>query len=146
VNYYLFIANKSSRYDVLPDEDLEPTHPVPGVPLDRQAESMRELRAMHNEIPSGFIRRDRQMQAWALSNSLSRQDMATAVSMHKSRVDQIIRELTLADQAIQAQRALEQVRRHMPEELFQQMLQQDPELVAYEELGITIDEIGILPD
>jgi hypothetical protein len=40
--------------------------------------------------------------------------------MHKSRVDQIIRDLTLADRAIKAQRALEQMRRLMPEELFQQ--------------------------
>jgi hypothetical protein len=140
------MANKSSRYEVLPDEDLEPKHPVLGVPLDRQAEAMRELRAMHNEIPNGFIRRDRQMQAWALSNSLSRQDMAIAVSMHKSRVDQIIRELTLADRAIKARRALEQMRRHMPDELFEELLQQHPELAAYEELGITPDELGILPD
>jgi hypothetical protein len=140
------MANKSSRYEVLPDEDLEPNHPVLGVPLDRQAEAMRELRAMHNEIPNGFIRRDRQMQAWALSNSLSRQDMAIAVSMHKSRVDQIIRDLTLADRAIKARRALEQMRRHMPDALFEEPLQQHPELAAYEELGITPDELGILPD
>ncbi len=107
---------------------------------------MRELRAMHNDIPHGFIRRDRQMQAWALSNSLSRQDMAIAVAMHKSRVDQIIRDLTLADRAVKAQRALEQIRRHMPAELFQELLQQQPELAAYEELGISADEVGILPD
>ena len=140
------MANKSSRYDVLPYEGLQPESPVRDVPLDRQAEAMRELRAMHNEIPNGFIRRDRQMQAWALSNSLSRQDMAIAVGMHKSRVDQIIRDLTLADCAIKAQRALEQMRRHMPEELFQQLLQQKPGLAAYEELGITPDELGVLPD
>ena len=47
---------------------------------------------------------------------------------------------------IKAQRALEQIRRHMPEELFQQMLRQQPELAAYEELGIAPDELGILPD
>jgi hypothetical protein len=140
------MANKASRYQVLPDEDLQPQHPVAGVPLERQAEAMRELRSMHNEIPRGFIRRDRQMQAWALSNSLSRQDMASAVDMHKSRVDQIIRDLTLADRAIKAQRALEQMRRHMPDELFQQMLQQEPDLAAYEQLGIRPDELGVLPD
>ena len=44
------MANKSSRYEVLPDNDLEPQHPVPGVPVARQAEAMRELRAMHNQI------------------------------------------------------------------------------------------------
>ena len=140
------MANKTSRYVVLPDQDLQPKHPVPGVPLERQAEAMGELRAMHNEIPTGFIRRDRQMQAWASSNSLSRQDMAIAVGMHKSRVDQIIRDLTLADRAITAHRALEQMRRHMPDELFQQLLQQQPELAAYEELGITSHELGVQPD
>ncbi len=140
------MANKSSRYGVLPDEDLQPQHPVPGVPLERQAEAMRELRAMHNEIPRGFIRRDRQMQAWALSNSLSRQDMAIAVDMHKSRVDQIIRDLTLADRAVKAQRALERMRRHMPDELFQEVLKQEPDLAAYEELGLTPDELGVPPD
>jgi hypothetical protein len=146
VTYYLFMPNKSSRYEVLPDEDLRPSHPVPGVPLERQAEAMRELRAIHNEIPNGFIRRDRQMQAWALSNSLSRPDMAIAVGMHKSRVDQIIRDLTLADRAIKAQRALEQIRRHMSDELFQQLLEKQPELAAYAELGITPGELGVLPD
>lgn len=140
------MANKTSRYEVLPDEDLQPKHPVPGVPLKRQAEAMGELRAMHNEIPNGFIRRDRQMQAWASSHSLSRQDMATAVRMHKSRVDQIIRDLTLADDSIKARRALEQMRRHMPDELFQQVLQQQPELAACEALGITPAELGVLPD
>ena len=86
------------------------------------------------------------MHAWALSNSLSRQDMALAVDMHKSGVDQIIRDLTLADRAIKAQRALERMRRHMPDELFQQVLHQEPDLAAYEELGITPDELWVLPD
>ena len=34
----------------------------------------------------------------------------------------------------------------MPDELFQQLLQQQPELAAYDELDITPDELGILPD
>jgi hypothetical protein len=72
--------------------------------------------------------------------------MARATGLAKSRVDQIIRELTLADRAVKAQRALEQMRRHMPDELFQRLLQQQPELAAYDELGITPDELGILPD
>jgi hypothetical protein len=53
---------------------------------------MRDLRAMHNEIPLGYQKRDGQMAAWALSNSLSREDMAIATGLAKSRVDQIIRE------------------------------------------------------
>jgi hypothetical protein len=36
---------------------------------------MRALRAMHAEIPLGQQRCDAQMTAWALSNSLSREDM-----------------------------------------------------------------------
>jgi hypothetical protein len=84
------------RHDLLPDEDLRPTDPVPHVGLDVQAASMRELRAMHNEIPLGYRKRDGQMTAWALSNSLSRNDMAIATGLAKSRVDQIIRDDYLA--------------------------------------------------
>lgn len=80
------------RHDLLPDVDLQPTQPVPDVPIEIQAASMRALRAMHNEIPLGYQRRDGQMTAWALSNSLSREDMAVATGLAKSRVDQIIRE------------------------------------------------------
>jgi hypothetical protein len=36
------------------------------------------------------------MTAWALSNSVSREDMAIATGLAKSRVDQIIRENYLA--------------------------------------------------
>lgn len=57
---------------------------------------MHALRAMHNEIPLGYRKRDDQMTVWALSDSLSRQDMATATRLAKSRVDQIIRENYLA--------------------------------------------------
>jgi hypothetical protein len=51
---------------------------------------------MHNEIPLGYQKRDGQMTAWALSNSVSRGDMAIATGLAKSRVDQIIRENYLA--------------------------------------------------
>jgi hypothetical protein len=84
------------RHDLLPDEDLRPTHPVPHVALDVQAASMCTLRALHNEIPLGYQRRDGQMTAWALSNSLSRPDMGIATGLAKSRVDQIIRDNYLA--------------------------------------------------
>jgi hypothetical protein len=104
------------RYALLPDEDLQPTDPVPQVPLERQAEAMRELRAMHNQIPNGYLDRDRQMQAWALSNSASRRDMAIATGLVKSRVDQIVRDLTLADDARKAREAVERVRRHLPDD------------------------------
>ena len=84
------------RHSLLADEDLQPTHPVPQVPIEVQAASMRLLRAMHNEIPLGYQTRDGQMTAWALSNSLSRWDMAIATGLAKSRVDQIVRDNYLA--------------------------------------------------
>jgi hypothetical protein len=84
------------RQDLLPDTDLQPTRPVPHVPVEVQSASMRALRAIHNEIPLGYQKRDGQMTAWALSNSLSREDMAIATGLAKSRVDQIIRENYLA--------------------------------------------------
>jgi hypothetical protein len=129
------------RYEILPDENLEPTNPVHGVPVDVQAESMRRLRALHNQIPHSTAQRDRQMQAWALSNSVSRHDMAIAVGLAKSRVDQIIRELTLLDQAHNAREAYERLRRHMPEELLKQAIEQnpalDPDYPWYEDMGET---------
>lgn len=103
------------RYARLPDEDLQPTDPVPSVPVEWQAEAMRELRKMHNQVPEGYLKRDRQMQAWALSNSLSRRDRAFATGLVKSRVDQIIRDLTLADRARNAREGLERVQRHLPD-------------------------------
>ena len=131
------------RYEVLSEEDLQPTNPVHGVPIEVQAESMRKLRAMHNEIPSSTIQRDRQMQAWALSNSLSRHDMALAVGLVKSRVDQIIRDLTLFDQARKAREAYERLRRHMPPELLREALAQnpalDPDYPWNELIGETVD-------
>ena len=65
----------------------------------------------------------------ALSNSVSRQDMAVAVGLQaKSRVDQIIRELTLLDQARHAREAYQRRRRPMPEELLKQAIEQNPAL------------------
>jgi hypothetical protein len=78
------------RHDLLPDEDLQPTCPVPHVPVDIQAWAMRRLRALHNELPLDFRRRDEQMTAWALTKSLSREDMALATGLARSRVDEIV--------------------------------------------------------
>jgi hypothetical protein len=80
----------------LPEEDLRPSRPVPHATVDDQAASMLELRALHNEIPLGYRNRDARMTALAISNSLSREDMAIATGLAKSRVDQIIREVWLA--------------------------------------------------
>jgi hypothetical protein len=74
---------------------------------------MRELRELSNGIVASHYKRDRRMQALANSGSLSRQDMAVAAGLHKSRVDQIIRELTELDQLRRSEEAAERVRRHM---------------------------------
>jgi len=127
-----------ARYEVLAldDPDLWPEQPVHGVDHAVQAASMRKLRELHNQIPNGYMSRDRQMQAWALSNSVSRHDMARAIGVHKTRVDQIVRELTLLDQERTARQMIERLRRHMPDELFQEALRQQPELAKYyEDMG-----------
>jgi len=82
---------------------------------------MRKLRAMHNEIPLGYQRRDGQMTAWALSNSLSRRDMAIATGLAKSRVDQIIRDEYLASGSGKVATLIEKER-----ELFGQPYEVDP--------------------
>lgn len=75
---------------------------------------MREIRELSNGIAAGYRRRDELFQALALSNSLSREDMARAAGLNKSRVDQIIRELTQQDQERKNRAAADMVRRHMP--------------------------------
>jgi hypothetical protein len=102
------------RHQLLPKTDLQPTNPIRDVPLDIQAESMRRLRAAHNQAALGYRERDGLMTAWALSNSLSRQDMAVATGLAKSRVDQIIRETYEHERATTAQECAERVARHMP--------------------------------
>jgi hypothetical protein len=77
--------------DLLPgDEDLRPSHTPLGVDADSQAESMRELRALENTGLAARWLRDDRMVALALSNSLSRPDMARAIGVSRSRVDQLI--------------------------------------------------------
>ena len=52
------------------------------------------------------------MTAWALSNSLSRQDMAVATGLAKSRVDQIIRETYELERSLSARACAQRVARH----------------------------------
>jgi hypothetical protein len=54
--------------------------------------------------------------------------MAIAIGLVKSRVDQIIRDLTLLDQARNAREAYERLRRHMPPELLREALAENPAL------------------
>lgn len=105
---------RAHRHAILDDEDLRPTFTTRHHDYERQIESMRELRQLSNGVASAYRRRDELMQALALSNSLSREDMARATGLAKSRVDQIIRELTEEDQRRRNVEALERVRRHMP--------------------------------
>jgi hypothetical protein len=101
------------RHDTL-DEDLLPTFTTRHHDYARQVESMREIRELSNGIATAYRRRDELFQALALSNSLSREDMARAAGLNKSRVDQIIRELTEEDQERKNRAAADMIRRHMP--------------------------------
>lgn len=103
------------RYAVLIDDDLRPTFTTAAHDYGRQVQSMRELRELSNGIAASHYKRDRRMQALANSASLSRQDMATAAGLHKSRVDQIIRELTDLDERRRQAEASERIQRHMPQ-------------------------------
>jgi hypothetical protein len=82
------------RYDQLPDVPLRPTKPVPDVPLEVQSANMRELRRLHNDIGRGYWLRDDRMASFAHSVTVSREDMAVATGLAKSRVDQILREVS----------------------------------------------------
>lgn len=73
---------------------------------------MRELRHLANNIGSGYRQRDERMLALAVSNSLSRRDMATATGLAKSRVDQILRELSAEHDASRSGALSERVKRH----------------------------------
>lgn len=75
---------------------------------------MRELRQAQNQIADGHAVRDGLMHAWALSNTLSRHDMALATGLAKSRVDQLIREAAERDIARRNAAAAERLARHMP--------------------------------
>jgi hypothetical protein len=77
--------------DLLPDDDdLRPSHTPLGVDQESQAESMRELRALENAGRAARWLRDDRLVALAMSNSLSRPDMARSIGMSRPRVDQLI--------------------------------------------------------
>jgi hypothetical protein len=96
------------------DEDLLPSWTTRSHDYARQVESMREIRELTNNVAGAYRRRDELFHALALSNSLSRQDMARAAGLNKTRVDQIIREMAEEDQRRKNVEAEERVRRHMP--------------------------------
>ncbi len=75
---------------------------------------MLRLREAQNRIASGYRERDEIMVALAMSNSLSRPDMAIATGLAKSRVDQIIRETYERDRALAARAMTARMARHLP--------------------------------
>jgi hypothetical protein len=105
--------SRSNRYTTVSD-DLLPTWTTRSHDYERQVDSMREIRELTNAIASSHYRRDQLMAALALSNSLSRQDMARAAGLTKARVDQIIREVAEENVRRMQREGEERVRRHMP--------------------------------
>jgi hypothetical protein len=101
--------------DVLPEVDLRPTQPVPNVSLESQAEKMRELRAAQNRGALGFRERDNLMVAWALSNTLSRADMAVAIGRAPSRINQIIRATSAREAELRTRELRDRASRHRAE-------------------------------
>jgi hypothetical protein len=97
-------------------DDLLPKNPVPGVPTALQAESMRLLRRMRR-APKYPQELADQMAAWALSNSLSREDMAVATELTLDQVNKIIRETAERDRDLTTHALRERVARHMPPEM-----------------------------
>jgi hypothetical protein len=95
----------------LADEDLRPTHTPFAVDPDRQADSMRQLRDLENRGRLAEQERNGLMYALALSNSLSRPDMARAIGVSRSRVDQLLREHHDLLEARRAAEAAERVAR-----------------------------------
>jgi predicted transcriptional regulator len=109
----MLLVSRHHRYTILEDE-LLPTWTTRHHDYAGQVKSMRRIRELSNGVARAYRKRDELMQALALSNSLSRKDMACAAGLNKSRVDQIIHELTEEDQRRKNREAEERVRRHMP--------------------------------
>lgn len=102
---------RTHRYATV-DDDLLPTWTTRSHDYDRQVESMREIRELSNGIASAHRERDQRLAALALSNSLSRADMARAAGLSKARIDQILFEVAEQNQRRKNVEAEERVRRH----------------------------------
>ena len=87
--------------------------PLSDVPIQNQARAMKQVRAAQNRIATSYKERDELMVAFAVSNSVSRHDMAAAAGLAKSRVDQIIRETYLRDATNQSRAAVARTKRHL---------------------------------
>jgi hypothetical protein len=74
-------------------EKLFPSWPGEHEDYLDQVEAMHEIRELTNEIARSYRRRDERLYELAMSNRLSREDMARAAGLTKARIDQIVREL-----------------------------------------------------
>ena len=75
---------------------------------------MREIRDLSNGIAVAHHRRDQFLAALALSNSLSRNDMARAAGLSKPRIDQILYDVAEEHRLRHQAQGEARVRRHMP--------------------------------
>jgi hypothetical protein len=75
---------------------------------------MHEIRELSNNIAGAHRERDQRLAALALSNSLSRTDMARAAGLSKARIDQILFEVAEQDRQQKNVEAEARARRHMP--------------------------------
>lgn len=104
---------RSNRYATV-DEALRPSWTTRSHDYQGQVESMLEIRKLTNGIAAAHWRRDQLMTALALSNSVSRRDMARAAGITKARVDQILREVVEENQLRMQREGEDRMRRHMP--------------------------------
>jgi hypothetical protein len=87
--------------------DLQPTNPMAGVPLYRQAARMRELHAT-----ADLATRDDLLYRLDNAGSLSRADMALATGLLEAEVGRIIRHRWEHDAELRHRRAEERSTRH----------------------------------
>lgn len=100
--------------DILPDQDLQPTHTPLGVDPTYQGETLKRLRELENAGRTARFERDDLIVANALSNSLSRPDMGHAIGVSRSRIDQIISSHYAMLQERRNAALAARVARHMP--------------------------------
>jgi hypothetical protein len=104
----------STVKELLPDEDVRPTHTPPGVDADRQAETLQRLRGLENRGRQSRFQRDDLIVANSLSHSLTRRDMGRAIGVTRSRIDQIIASHSAQLQSQRNATLADQARRHVP--------------------------------
>jgi DNA-directed RNA polymerase specialized sigma subunit len=93
--------------------ELRPTWTTRSHDHGRQVEAMREIRELSNNIATAHRERDQLLAALALSQSLSRADMARAAGLSKPRIDQILYEVATENARRQQAEGEARVRRHM---------------------------------